>query len=71
VRGLQRLVSEHRDCHDIITQLLAARAALNQVGLMLLNNYLGRCLSQANDTSANVNLSQLRRTLNLWTRFSS
>jgi DNA-binding FrmR family transcriptional regulator len=71
VRGLQRLITERRDCHDIITQLLAARAALNQVGLMLLNDYLDRCLSQTNDTSGNGNLSQLRRTLNLWTRFSS
>jgi DNA-binding FrmR family transcriptional regulator len=71
MRGLQRLVSEHRDCHDIITQLLAARAALNQVGLMLLNDHLDRCLPQTSETSANVSLSQLRRTLNLWTRFSS
>jgi DNA-binding FrmR family transcriptional regulator len=70
VRGLQRLVSERRDCHDIITQLLAARAALNQVGLMMLNNYLDRCLPHTNEAPANVDLSQLRRTLDLWTRFS-
>ena len=71
MRGLQRMVSERRDCHDTITQLLAARSALDQVGLMLLNNYLDRCLPQANGASANIDLAALRRTLNLWTRFGS
>jgi len=71
VRGLQRMASERRNCHDVITQLLAARAALNQVGLTLLNDYLDRCLSQTGEASVDVDISQLRHTLNLWTRFSS
>jgi DNA-binding FrmR family transcriptional regulator len=71
MRGLQRMVSERRDCHDTITQLLAARSALDQAGLMLLNNYLDRCLPQANGAPANIDLAALRRTLNLWTRFGS
>jgi DNA-binding FrmR family transcriptional regulator len=70
VRGLQRMVSERHNCHDIITQLLAARAALNQVGLTLLNDYLDQCLSQSDEVSTDIDTSQLRRTLELWTRFS-
>ena len=31
VRGLQRMVDEHRDCEAILTQLMAARAALDRV----------------------------------------
>ena len=71
VRGLQRMVSERHNCHDIITQLLAARAALNQVGLTLLNDYLDQCLSQSGEVSTDIDTFQLRRTLDLWTRFSS
>lgn len=69
VRGLQRMVSQHRDCHDILTQLLAARSALDQVGLMLLDDHLERCLPLDGALPAKVDVSQLRRTLGLWTRF--
>ena len=71
VRGLQRMVAERRDCHDIITQLLAARSALDQVGLMLLNDQLDRCLPVTDEAAEGIDLSHLRRTLNLWIRFSN
>ena len=32
VRGIQRMVEERRDCHEIITQLAAVRSAVDQVG---------------------------------------
>jgi DNA-binding FrmR family transcriptional regulator len=70
LRGLQRMVSEGRNCHEVITQLLAVRAALNQVGLVLLDDYFDRCLSQTDEASVSVDVSQLRHTLNLWSRFS-
>jgi len=33
VRGLQRMVKEGQDCEAIITQLMAARSALDKVGV--------------------------------------
>ena len=71
MRGLQRMVSERRDCHDIITQLMAARSALDQVGLMLLSDHFDRCLPVDEEASADIDFSQLRRTLELWVRFGS
>ena len=68
-RGLQRMVTERRDCHDIITQLLAARSALDRVGLMLLDDHLEHCFPVADEAAEGVDLSALRRTLNLWVRF--
>lgn len=44
VRGLQRMVSEQKDCEAIITQLMAARAALDKVGVSIVTNYLSQCL---------------------------
>lgn len=70
VRGLQRMVREKRNCHDVVTQLLAARSALDQVGLMLLDDQFDRCLPMAGEPG-NVDLAHLRRTLKLWSRFGN
>jgi DNA-binding FrmR family transcriptional regulator len=45
VRGLQRMVDEQRDCEAILTQLMAARAALDRVGLMIADNFVQECLA--------------------------
>jgi DNA-binding FrmR family transcriptional regulator len=37
VRGLQRLVEERADCSDIVTQLSAAKGALDRVGFKLMS----------------------------------
>jgi len=71
IRGLQRMVAQRRDCHDTITQLLAVRSALNQVGLMLLNDYLDRCLPVTDEASPQVDRAALQRIVNLWARLGS
>jgi DNA-binding FrmR family transcriptional regulator len=44
VRGLQRMVGEQRDCEAILTQLMAARSALDQVGILIAGNYVQECV---------------------------
>jgi len=36
VRGLQRMVDERAECRDIVTQLAAAKGALDRVGFKLM-----------------------------------
>ena len=36
VRGLQRMVDEQAECRDIVTQLAAAKGALDRVGFKLM-----------------------------------
>lgn len=43
VRGLQRMVGEERDCETLLVQLMAARAALDKVGLLIVSNYIDEC----------------------------
>jgi DNA-binding FrmR family transcriptional regulator len=43
VRGLQRMIDEQRDCESILTQLMAARAALDRVGLMIAEDFVQEC----------------------------
>ncbi len=44
IRGLQRMVDEERDCETILVQLMAARSALDKVGLLIVSNYIDECL---------------------------
>lgn len=44
IRGLQRMMEEGASCEDVLTQLLAARSALDQAGLLIVDNYVDRCL---------------------------
>jgi len=46
VRGLARMVEEGESCQDILTQLLAARAALDQAALKVVSRYLEHCLPE-------------------------
>lgn len=47
IRGLQRMVEEGRECEAILTQLMAARAALDRVGLLVAATFVQDCLLTA------------------------
>ncbi|MBT9152461.1 MAG: Copper-sensing transcriptional repressor CsoR [Firmicutes bacterium] len=47
VRGLQRMVGEDRYCLDILTQVAAVRAALDRVGMKVLDAHARGCLATA------------------------
>jgi DNA-binding FrmR family transcriptional regulator len=44
VRGVARMVEDDRYCIDVVTQINAARAALDKVGLGLLDSHVRHCL---------------------------
>lgn len=44
LRGVQRLVEEGADCRTVVTQLTAAQAALQRVGLKLMAAGLRHCV---------------------------
>jgi DNA-binding FrmR family transcriptional regulator len=52
IRGLQRMVDERQDCEAILTQLMAARAALDRVGLLVADNFVQECILTAEGTVA-------------------
>jgi DNA-binding FrmR family transcriptional regulator len=47
VRGVTRMVEEHRYCIDILTQIQAVRSALAKVENELLQNHLHHCIEGA------------------------
>ena len=49
MRGLQRMVEEDRYCIDILTQLSAVTAALDRVGLLVLEDHVRHCVREGGD----------------------
>jgi DNA-binding FrmR family transcriptional regulator len=47
VRGLQRMVDEDAYCIDVLTQISAAKRALEAVAVELLDDHLGHCVREA------------------------
>ena len=45
VRGIQRMIDDGRACPDLLTQLMAVRAAIDGVSISLLTNHMDSCLA--------------------------
>ena len=50
VRGIERMVEDDRYCIDVLTQISAARAALDKVALGLLDDHAHHCVIGAETT---------------------
>lgn len=47
VRGIERMIDEGKYCIDILTQISALTAALESVGIALLDDHMRHCVSEA------------------------
>jgi DNA-binding FrmR family transcriptional regulator len=52
VRGLQQMLTDERDCRDIVTQIAATNKALEQVGFLLVSAGLTWCLEDPKRSAA-------------------
>jgi DNA-binding FrmR family transcriptional regulator len=44
IRGLQSMLSSGQDCDAVLTQVMAAKSALNQVGMRIIGYSMKSCL---------------------------
>jgi DNA-binding FrmR family transcriptional regulator len=64
VRGIRRMVEERRYCIEIIQQLTAARRALDQASLQVMNGHINTCVSDAiRKREGTEKINELMRTL--------
>ncbi|QGG94129.1 metal-sensitive transcriptional regulator [Actinomarinicola tropica] len=56
VRGIQRMIANAAPCSDVLTQIAAARAALDATGLALLDARLHDCLDHSDDHARTAEL---------------
>jgi CsoR family transcriptional regulator, copper-sensing transcriptional repressor len=58
VRGVQTMVSDERDCREILQQLSSVRSAVQSASLAFIEEYATRCLigDEANDRAVREQL---------------
>jgi DNA-binding FrmR family transcriptional regulator len=52
IRGIQQMLTEGRDCRDVVTQIAAGNKALEQVGFVMVAAGLTWCLEDPERSSA-------------------
>jgi DNA-binding FrmR family transcriptional regulator len=67
IRGIQRMIDEGRECEAVITQLMAARAALDGVSLQIVGYHIEECLQAPVDEDKK---DRLNRTIALFLKLS-
>jgi CsoR family transcriptional regulator, copper-sensing transcriptional repressor len=70
VRGIQRMLEEGRECEDVLTQLTAIRAGLDQATLALLDIHVEDCVLGGAPADP-AQLQQIQRAMRLIARYDS
>ncbi|MBK5286928.1 MAG: metal-sensitive transcriptional regulator [Acidimicrobiia bacterium] len=52
VRGIQQMLTDSRDCREVVTQIAAANKALEQVGFLLVSAGLTWCVEDPERSAA-------------------
>ncbi len=68
IKGIQKMVEEDQFCGDILTQVSAARAALNSAGGLILENYIKVCIKSQIDNNEVEDLDKLVETVVKYTK---
>ena len=48
VRGVQKMIDEDRDCHEVVQQLMAIRSAVQGATTVFMKDYASDCLMNMN-----------------------
>jgi DNA-binding FrmR family transcriptional regulator len=67
VRGVQKMIDDGRPCDEILTQVLAARTALERTAGEIVGTYIDECLA---GDSPEVGRERIARAVKLLTRAS-
>ena len=66
IRGIQKMISEDRDCVSLIVQLGAVRSGIEGAGALVLNNYMKLCFHKG--PAAETDMKSLARAISVWGR---
>jgi CsoR family transcriptional regulator, copper-sensing transcriptional repressor len=68
VHGIQRMLEGGRECEEMLTQIMAVRSSLDQVGLLLMETHIERCIMQGLPEDSPL-VRELADALKSWARF--
>lgn len=67
LRGIQKMIEKQKDCQETLTQLAAARHALDEVGILLITKSMEECLKESPDNCEEA----VEKALKIFTRLYS
>src|SRR3989304_5754777 len=67
-QGLERMLESGRDWEEVLTQIMAVRSSLDQVGLLLMERHIERCLLGGLPPDSPV-AKEVSEALKAWARF--
>ncbi|MDY0404253.1 metal-sensitive transcriptional regulator [Virgibacillus sp. 179-BFC.A HS] len=65
LRGILRMMEESKDCKDIITQLSAARTAIDRTIGVVVSSNLVECVQKTNETKEGSTENLVKEAVNL------
>ncbi|MCC2252512.1 metal-sensitive transcriptional regulator [Virgibacillus sp. AGTR] len=54
IRGLLKMMEEQKDCRDVVTQMSAARSALDRTAALIVSQNLEKCIREEQRNSENT-----------------
>jgi CsoR family transcriptional regulator, copper-sensing transcriptional repressor len=69
IRGLRKMVEEDRDCFDVLKQITAAVGALRSIGMVILEDHLKGCVTNAIRTKTNED-ELIREVIDVFVKFT-
>jgi len=61
IKGIREMIEQGRECNEILTQIMAVRAALESIAVELVDGYIERCINE-------IDRENLVKTLKLFLR---
>jgi CsoR family transcriptional regulator, copper-sensing transcriptional repressor len=68
VQGIQRMIDGNRECEEVLTQIMAVRSSIDQVGLLLMERHIERCIMDGLPADSPLT-KDLADALKSWARF--
>jgi len=68
VQGIQRMIDGNRECEEVLTQIMAVRSSIDQVGLLLMERHIERCIMEGLPPDSPLT-KDLGDALKSWARF--
>lgn len=65
IRGIRNMLQDDCECESVITQLVAARSAINGVASLMLKNYMSICFKDKMVSECS-NVESLARAIAIW-----
>ena len=68
VRGVARMVGEEAYCIDVLTQIAAIKSAIDQVGMLLLEDHIKHCVTDSVRAGETAKVDELVKAVNRFAR---